>query len=106
MQLIQLFMWLFCYQVHLSHNFIATAGAKALLAAVPAPPLAGASPAATAGAAGVPLASKALWLRLEWNQINVPELQAFMEVRGIANRVPYACAISYVVAICLLRHPS
>lgn len=52
-------------EVHLSHNFISAGGAKALLAAVPVVQ---------------PCAPRPLWLRLEWNLIDVQELQTYMQV--------------------------
>jgi hypothetical protein len=51
-------------EIHLSHNQMGAAGAKALLAAVPLQRARGVKP---------------LWLRVEWNQIDEAELRRFIE---------------------------
>lgn len=58
-------------EIHLSHNQLGVAGAKALLAAVPLQRSKGLKP---------------LWLRLEWNQIDATELRRFIEQVGTCNR--------------------
>ena len=66
-------------ELHLSHNRVGTAGAKALLAAAPA--------------AGVrPRGLRPLWLRLEWNEVDAAELTRFIdEVRSLSVSSSLVC---------------
>ena len=88
----------FMLQVHLSHNSIGDAGADAIFSAIPSPslsPVPSTPPAG--GSSAIPLRSlqpkhRALWLRLEWNCINVAAASAVLQrqrkSRGLLSEVP------------------
>ncbi|WIA16222.1 hypothetical protein OEZ85_012934 [Tetradesmus obliquus] len=59
-------------EIHLSHNQISAAGAKALLGAVPLQRARGAKP---------------LWLRMEWNQIDEAELRRYIQQDCAARKL-------------------
>ncbi|WIA36417.1 hypothetical protein OEZ86_007728 [Tetradesmus obliquus] len=59
-------------EIHLSHNQISAAGAKALLGAVPLQRARGAKP---------------LWLRVEWNQIDEAELRRYIQQDCAARKL-------------------